>query len=131
MNPLQDCRQTKGQTHANQPVTTLSVSTDLFTDTAAILSSFDLRSIMGCPGGNRSVFTRAFCAKRELHCIFFGKKAIIVTSKHGTTIFFSHYNPFIGKLKEKLARKARVNTERVYRIVLMPPGHPITLLKSN
>ena len=83
------------------------------------------------PRGTRSVLTRAFCAKRELHCIFFGKKAIIVTSKHGTTIFFSHYNPFIGKLKEKLARKARVNTERVYRIVLMPPGHPITLLKSN
>ena len=131
MNPLQDCRQTKGQTHANQPVTTLSVSIDLFTDTAAILNSLDLRSIMGCPGGTRSVFMRALWAKRELHCIFFGKKAIIVTSKHGTTIFFSHYYPFIGKLKEKLARKARVNTERVYRIVLVPPGHPITLLKST
>ena len=38
---------------------------------------------------------------------------------------FSHYNLFLGKLKEKLARKARVNTERV------PPGHPIILLKSN
>ena len=25
--------------------------------------------------------------------------------------FFSHYNPFLGKLKEKLARKARVNTD--------------------
>ena len=24
---------------------------DLFTDTAAILNSFDLRSIIGCPGG--------------------------------------------------------------------------------
>ena len=44
---------------------------------------------------------------------------------------FSHYNLFLGKLTEKLARKARVNTERVYRIVLMPPGHPIILLKSN
>ena len=66
---------------------------------------------MGFPGGNRSVFTRAFLAKRELHCIFLGKKAIIITSKHGTTIFFSHYNLFLGKLKEKLARKAHVNTE--------------------
>ena len=28
---------------------------------------------------------------------------------------------FLGKLKEKLAQKARVNTERVYRIVLIPP----------
>ena len=83
---------------------------DLFTDKAAILNLLDLRSIMGCPGGTRSVFTRAFRAKRELHCIFLGKKAIIITSKHGTTIFFSHYNLFLGKLKEKLARKARVNT---------------------
>ena len=66
---------------------------------------------MGFPGGNRSVFTRAFLAKRELHCIFLGKKAIIITSKHGTTIFFSHYNLFLGKFKEKLARKAHVNTE--------------------
>ena len=62
---------------------------------------------MGYPGGNRSVFTRAFCAKRELHRIFLGNKAIIITSKHGTTIFFSHYNLFLGKLNEKLARKAR------------------------
>ena len=44
MNTLQDCRQTKGQTHANQPVTTLSISIDLFTDTAAILNSLDLQS---------------------------------------------------------------------------------------
>ena len=36
----------------------------LFTDTAAILNLLDLRSIMGCPGGTRSVFTRAFRAKR-------------------------------------------------------------------
>ena len=66
------------------------------------------------PRGTRSVFTRAFLAKRELQCIFLGKKAIIITSKHGTTIFFSHYNLFPGKRKEKLTRKARVNTERVY-----------------
>ena len=56
---------------------------------------------------------------------------IIITSKQGTTIFFSHYNLFLGKLIEKLARKARVNTKRVYGIVLMPPVHPIILLKAN
>ena len=44
---------------------------------------------------------------------------------------FSHYNLFLGKLKEKLARKGRVNTERVYRIVPMSSEHPIILLKSN
>ena len=38
-------------------------------------------------------------------------QAIVITSKHGTTIFFSHYNLFLGRLKEKLARKARVNTD--------------------
>ena len=74
---------------------------------------------MGCLGGSRSVCTRAFRAKRELHCAFLGKKAIIITAKHGT------------KRKEKLARKARVNSERVYRILLMPPEHPIILLNSN
>ena len=62
------------------------------------------------PRGTRSVFTRAFRARRELQCIFLGKKAIVITFKDGATIFFSHYNLFLGKRKEKLARKARVNT---------------------
>ena len=31
---------------------------DLFTDTAAILNLLDLRNIMGCPGGTRSVFKK-------------------------------------------------------------------------
>ena len=62
---------------------------DLFTDTAAILYQLDSRSIMGCPGALarylRALFDRA---KRELHCIFLGEKAIIITFKHGTTSFF-------------------------------------------
>ena len=45
---------------------------------------------MGCPGETPSVLMCAFRAKRERHCIFLGKKAIIVTSKHGTIIFSSH-----------------------------------------
>ena len=53
----------------------------------------------------------AFRAKREFQCIFLGKKAIVIVSKHGTTIFFSHYNLFLANLKEKLARKANVNTD--------------------
>ena len=84
------------------------------------------------PRGALAQYLRVlFGQKRELQGIFLGKKASMITSKHGTTIFFSHYNLFLGKLEEKLARKARVNTERVYRIVLMSPGHPIILLKSN
>ena len=64
------------------------ITVDLFTDTAAILNLLELRSITGCPGGTRSVFTRVFRAKRQLHCIILEKKAIIIKSKHGTTIFF-------------------------------------------
>ena len=102
------------------------------TDKAAILNLSNLWSIMAYPGGTRSVFSRTFRAKRQLRCIFLGKKAIIITSKHGTTTFFSHYNLFPGKLKEKLARKARVNTEaRISDRSHAPPGHPIILLQSN
>ena len=64
---------------------------------------------MGCTGGTRSVLTLAFRAKRGLQCIFLGKKAIVITSKDGTTIFFSHYNLFFFFFKEKLTRKARVH----------------------
>ena len=63
---------------------------------------------MGCTGGTRSVLTLTFRAKRGLQCIFLGKKAIVITSKDGTTIFFSHYNLFFF-LKQKLALKARVH----------------------
>ena len=79
---------------------------DLFTDTAAILNLSDLRSIMGCPGGTRSVFTRAFRAKRELQRIFLWEKAIIITSKHGTKFFFTYYNLFLGT-----KRKAGANID--------------------
>ena len=104
---------------------------DLFTDSAAILNLLDLRSIMGCTGGTRSEFTLAFRPKRELHCIFLGKKVIIITSKHGTTIFFSHYNLSRKTLRKIGPKSARIYTERVYLIVPMPPGHPIVLPKSN
>ena len=43
---------------------------------------------MGCLRGTHSVFTCAFWVKGELHCIFLRKKAIIIASKHGKTIFF-------------------------------------------
>ena len=71
-----------------------------------------------------SIYSCFSGAKRELHCIFLGKNAIIITAKQGTTIFFSHYNLFLGNLKENWSEKRtqilRVNT-----------GHPIILLKSQ
>ena len=61
---------------------------------------------MGCPGGIRSVFTRAFRAKmytsREKGDHYY------IQTRHND--LFSHYNIFLGKRKEKLAQKARVNT---------------------
>ena len=88
---------------------------------------------MECPGGLLFSIYARFSGKRELQYIFFGKNVIIITPKQGTTIYFSHYNLFLRTLREKSACKARVNTDamRVYRIMLMPPGHSIILLKSN
>ena len=44
---------------------------------------------MGCPGGSRSGFTRAFRAKRELHCIYFsGKRRSLLHTKTEQGSFF-------------------------------------------
>ena len=83
------------------------------------------------PGGTRSVFKRAFRPKRELQVLFLDKKVIIITSKHRTTIFFSHYNLFLGKLEKNWPASCVLLLMQVYRIVLIPPGYPIILLKSN
>ena len=73
------------------------------------------------PKGTRSVFTRAFGQKENFTVYFSGKRRSLLHPNTTQRPFFSHYNLFLGKLKEKLARKAHVNTQRVYRIVLMPP----------
>ena len=101
------------QTGGTKLISYLCVLIDLFTKTPVILNLLDLRSIMGCPGGTSSAFTRAFWAKRELQCIFLGKKAIITIFKHGTTIFFFRLQPFSRKKKKKREkkRKACVNTD--------------------
>ena len=56
-------------------------------------------------GHSLSIYARFLGKKRTSLYVFLGGKAIIITSKHGTAIFFfSHYNLFLGKRKEKLAR---------------------------
>ena len=61
----------------------------------------------GMPRGHSlSIYTGVFGKMRTSMTIFIGKKAIIITSKKGTTIFFSHYNLFLGKLKEKIGPKS-------------------------
>ena len=78
---------------------------------------------MGCPGGHS--LSALFGQKENFNVYFSGKWRSLL---HASS---AHYNRFLGKLKEKLARKARVNIERVYPIVLMPLGHPIIVLESN
>ena len=70
-----------------------------------------------------SIYAR-FSGQKTTSMYISREKAIIITSKHGTTIFFSYYNLFLGKLKEKLARKARVNTEASISDRAHAPEHP-------
>ena len=62
---------------------------------------------MECPGGHLFSIYARFSGKRELQYIFLGKNVIIITPKHGTTIYFSHYNIFLGTIREKSTCKAR------------------------
>ena len=78
-------------------------------------------------GHSVSIYARFSAKKRTSQYI--GDHCYIQT-RHNN-LFFSHYNLFLGEGKEKLARKARVNTGRVYGNVLMTPRHPTILLKTN
>ena len=67
----------------------------------------------------------------SIYARFSGKKrtSIYISREKGDHYYiqtrhndlFSHYNLFLGKLKEKVTRKARVILMRVYRIVLSIP----------
>ena len=63
------------------------------------------------PRGHSLSIYAGFWDKMRTSMIVYRKKAIMITSKHGTTIFFSDYYLFLGERKEKLARKAHVNTD--------------------
>ena len=86
----------------------------------------------GGGGWAHSVFTHAFLGKKRTSIYISREKGdhYYIQTRHND-LFFAITMFFLGKLKKKLARKARVNAERVYRIVLVPPRHPIILLKSN
>ena len=74
-------------------------------------------------------YLRALFVQKENFTVYFSEKGdhYYIQARHNDLFF-----PItIFSLKEKSARKERVNTERVYRIVLIPPGHFIIRLKSN
>ena len=72
-----------------------------------------------------------FSGKKRTSMYISGEKGdhYYIQARHNY-LFFS-LQSFSRKTCRKIGRKARVNTERVYRIVLMPTGHPIILLKAN
>ena len=83
------------------------------------------------PRGALAQYLRALFGQKENFTVYFsGKRRSLLHTKTAQRSLFP-IAIFLGKLKEKLARKARVNTERVYRIMLMHPGHSIILLKFN
>ena len=76
----------------------------------AILNLLDLRSIIGCLGA-LAQYLYALFGQKENFNVYFSEKGDHYYIQMWHNEFFSHYNLFLGKLKEKLARKARVNTD--------------------
>ena len=63
------------------------------------------------PGGHSLSIYARFSGNKRTSVYIFREKGhhYYIQARHNDR--FSHYNLFLGKLKEKLARKARVNTE--------------------
>ena len=80
-------------------------------------------------GHSLSIYARFSGKKRTSLYISREKGDHYYIQKRNNDLFFA-LQSFLAKLKEKF-RKARVNAERVYRIMLMPLGHSIILLISN
>ena len=88
---------------------------DPFTDTGAIIFKyFDFRSIMRCSAGMSTIRCTQLVLEIRSFTVFLGKMAIIITSKHGTVIFFPITILFylVSKVKEKIPRKALVSVKR-------------------
>ena len=75
---------------------------DLFTYMVTILNLLDLRSIMGCLGV-LAQYLHALSGKKRTSLYISQKKDnhYYIQTRHND--LFSHYNLFVGKLKEKLA----------------------------
>ena len=85
----------------------------------------------GMPRGHSPSIYGRFSGKQRTSLYISREKGnhCYIQTRHNDLFF--PLQSFSWKLTEKLARKVRVNTQRVYWIVLMPLGHPIILLKSN
>ena len=67
------------------------------------------------PGGHLLSIYALFSGQKRTSMYISQEKGdhYYIQTRHND-LFFSHYNLFLGERKEKLARKARVNTQRVY-----------------
>ena len=102
------------------------------TDTAALLNLLYLRSIMGCPAALAQYIYARFSGKKRTSLFIPQERGdhYYIQTRH--TDIFSHYNLFLGKLIDKLARKVRVHMLSEYMgPCSCPPGHPIILLTCN
>ena len=83
---------------------------DLFTDTAAI-EFIRFKEYYGMPRGHLLSIYARFSGKKRTSMYISREKGdhYYIQTRHND--LFSHYNLFQGKLKEKLAQKARVNTD--------------------
>ena len=139
---------------------------NLFTDTVAMLNSFDLRGIIGCPGGIgtfrlyfRGLFGNFFLmfSKNKIvignnilaPCLdviliaFFLEKYTVKDHISNTKLekgdhYYLHPNTAQGSFfplqsysKKTLRQNVPKSARKYKRNVLMPPGHPVILLKSN
>ena len=69
-----------------------------------------------------SIYARFSGKKRTSLCISREKGDDYYSqTRHNDLFFFPRYNLFLGKRKEKVAWKGHVNSELVYRILLMSP----------
>ena len=71
------------------------------------------------------------CASVCNHYSPWGRSSVPHKIIFNNWLFETSLQSYSKKTLGKITRKARENTERGYRIVLMPPGHPIILLLSN
>ena len=74
-------------------------------DRASVTTAI-FKEYFGMPMGIRSVFTRAFRSKRELQCIFLGKKEIIIVHPNTAQRCFFPLQSFSMKTERKSGSKS-------------------------
>ena len=82
------------------------------------------------PRGHSFSIYASFLGKKNFTVFSWEKGDHYYTQTRRNDLFFS-LQSFCGKTQRKLAQLVHMNTEQVYRIALMPPGHAIILLNSN